>query len=65
MTKTNEQLYAERLNRYTTAMRKGKPDMVPIRPFVAEFCGRVAIPSGQSGISGATPNGAVPVGVLP
>ena len=32
-----EQLYAERLARYTTAMRNGKPDKVPIRPFVAEF----------------------------
>ncbi|NOZ19725.1 MAG: hypothetical protein GXP25_01415 [Planctomycetes bacterium] len=35
-----EQLYAERLNRYTTAMRNGKPDQVPIRPFVAEFIAR-------------------------
>jgi uroporphyrinogen-III decarboxylase len=34
--KTAEQLYAERLNRYVTAMRNEKPDMVPIRPFVAE-----------------------------
>jgi len=32
-----EQLYQQRLKRYTTAMRKGKPDRVPIRPFVAEF----------------------------
>ena len=31
-----EKLYAERLNRYVTAMRNEKPDMVPIRPFVAE-----------------------------
>ncbi|HPP54470.1 MAG TPA: hypothetical protein PK777_16070, partial [Thermoguttaceae bacterium] len=29
--------YQERLRRYVTAMRKGKPDKVPIRPFVAEF----------------------------
>ena len=32
-----EQLYAKRLKRYVTAMRNGKPDRVPIRPFVAEF----------------------------
>ncbi len=34
--------YAERLNRYVTAMRNEKPDMIPIRPFVAEFTGRYA-----------------------
>ena len=32
-----EQLYQQRLKRYTTALRNGKPDRVPIRPFVAEF----------------------------
>ncbi len=32
-----EQLYAERLRRYTAAMRNEKPDKIPIRPFVAEF----------------------------
>ena len=32
-----ETLYQERLNRYVTALRNGKPDRVPIRPFVAEF----------------------------
>ena len=32
-----EQRYQERLRRYVTAMRKGKPDRIPIRPFVAEF----------------------------
>ena len=32
-----EQLYAERLKRYVTAMRNEKPDKIPIRPFVAEF----------------------------
>jgi hypothetical protein len=37
MPETMEKLYAERLNRYVTAMRNGKPDRVPIRPFVAEF----------------------------
>ncbi len=31
--------YAERLCRYTTAMRNEKPDKIPIRPFVAEFTG--------------------------
>ena len=31
-----ETLYAQRLNRYVTAMRNEKPDMVPIRPLVAE-----------------------------
>lgn len=34
---TTEELYNQRLNRYVTAMRNGKPDMIPIRPFVAEF----------------------------
>ncbi len=31
-----EALYQERLKRFVTAMRNGKPDRVPIRPFVAE-----------------------------
>ncbi len=30
-------LYEARLARYTTAMKNGKPDRVPIRPFVAEL----------------------------
>src|SRR3989304_1452418 len=34
-----EARYQSRLNRYVTAMRNEKPDMVPIRPFVAEFTG--------------------------
>ena len=34
-----EKRYRERLNRYVTALRRGKPDRVPIRPFVAEFTG--------------------------
>jgi methoxylated aromatic compound---corrinoid protein Co-methyltransferase len=38
----NEQLYQQRLKRYTTALRNGKPDCVPIRPFVAEFVARYA-----------------------
>lgn len=37
-----EQLYAERLKRYVTAMQNGKPDMIPIRPFVAEFTAKYA-----------------------
>ncbi len=37
-----EQRYTERLNRYVTAMRNGKPDRVPIRPFAAEFCAKYA-----------------------
>lgn len=37
-----EELYQERLARYTTAMRNGMPDRVPIRPFVAEFTARYA-----------------------
>jgi uroporphyrinogen-III decarboxylase len=37
MSTDKEQLYQQRLKRYTTALRNGKPDMVPIRPFVAEF----------------------------
>ncbi len=37
-----DQLYRERLNRYLTAMRNEKPDMVPIRPFVAEFTAKYA-----------------------
>lgn len=37
-----ENRYQQRLARYTTAMRNGRPDMVPIRPFVAEFTGTYA-----------------------
>ncbi len=40
--KTTQELYDERLRRYTTALRNEKPDMVPIRPFVAEFTARYA-----------------------
>lgn len=36
------QLYQERLRRYVTAMRNEKPDMIPIRPFVAEFTAKYA-----------------------
>jgi len=42
MSATLSELYAQRLARYTTAMRGGMPDRVPIRPFVAEFCARYA-----------------------
>ena len=37
-----ERLYAARLKRFVTAMQNGKPDMVPIRPFVAEFTAKYA-----------------------
>jgi hypothetical protein len=37
-----EQLYRERLSRYTAAMRNEQPDCVPIRPFVAEFTAKYA-----------------------
>ncbi|MCZ2151819.1 MAG: hypothetical protein LC126_29090 [Bryobacterales bacterium] len=37
MPTATDQLYAQRLNRYVTAMRNQKPDRVPLRPFAAEF----------------------------
>ncbi len=37
-----QRLYAERLNRYVTAMRNEKPDKVPVRPFAAEFAAKYA-----------------------
>ena len=37
-----EARYTQRMNRYVTAMRNEKPDMIPIRPFVAEFTGTYA-----------------------
>jgi uroporphyrinogen-III decarboxylase len=37
-----EQLYQERFDRYVTALFNGKPDKVPIRPFVAEFTAQYA-----------------------
>ena len=40
---TTEELYQSRLKRYVTAMRNGKPDMIPIRPFVAEFASRMLV----------------------
>jgi hypothetical protein len=42
MGKDMETLYQQRLNRYVTAMRNEKPDMIPIRPFVAEFTAKYA-----------------------
>jgi len=42
MAKDTEALYAERFSRYTTALRNGRPDKVPIRPFVAEFTAKYA-----------------------
>ncbi len=37
-----EQRYQARLKRYVTAMRNEKPDMIPIRPFAAEFTAKYA-----------------------
>ena len=42
MAQDKEALYQERLKRYTTALRNGKPDRIPIRPFVAEFTAKYA-----------------------
>ena len=42
MAEDMEQLYAERLKRYVTAMRNEKPDKIPIRPLVAEFTAKYA-----------------------
>jgi uroporphyrinogen-III decarboxylase len=42
MSAATETLYAQRLKRYVTAMRNGKPDRVPIRPFVAELTAKYA-----------------------
>ncbi len=40
-TTDTERRYQERLARYVTAMRNEKPDMIPIRPFAAEFTAKV------------------------
>jgi len=37
-----ERVYADRLERYVTAMRNEKPDRIPIRPFAAEFAAKYA-----------------------
>ncbi len=42
MSANMEQRYQERMRRYVTALRNGKPDMIPIRPFVAEFTAKYA-----------------------
>ena len=42
MGKDMETLYNERLSRYVTALRNEKPDMITIRPFVAEFTAKYA-----------------------
>jgi len=42
MAKDMEKVYADRMKRYVTAMRNEKADMVPIRPFVAEFTAKYA-----------------------
>ncbi len=36
-----DRLYRQRLHRFVTAMANGKPDRVPVRPFLAEFCGKL------------------------
>jgi hypothetical protein len=36
-----ELLYRQRVHRYVTAMRNERPDRVPIRPLLAEFCGKI------------------------
>ena len=38
MSDVNE-LYQKRLRRFVTALNNRKPDMIPIRPFAAEFTG--------------------------
>ncbi|MDX9975016.1 MAG: uroporphyrinogen decarboxylase family protein [FCB group bacterium] len=40
--KSADQLYRERFDRYTTALRNGVPDRIPIRPFAAEFTAKYA-----------------------
>ena len=42
MSKEFQNLYQERLNRYTTAMQNEKPDKIPICPLVAEFVAKYA-----------------------
>lgn len=40
--RSTEELYAERLTRYVTALRNGIPDRVPVRPFAAEITAKYA-----------------------
>ncbi len=42
MAEDREKLYQERLTRYTTAMKNGKPDRIPLRIFAAEFANTYA-----------------------
>ena len=42
MTPDLDALYAERLTRYTAAMRNGQPDRTPVRPFAAEITAKYA-----------------------
>ena len=42
LARDTDEIYAQRLNRYVTAMRNGTPDCIPIRPFAAEFTARYA-----------------------
>lgn len=42
MSSEMESLYQERYQRYITALRNGRPDRIPIRPFVAEFTAKYA-----------------------
>ncbi|MFP4501634.1 MAG: uroporphyrinogen decarboxylase family protein [Candidatus Hydrogenedentota bacterium] len=42
MSAETQALYEQRRRRYLTALRNGKPDRVPIRPFAAEFVARYA-----------------------
>jgi uroporphyrinogen-III decarboxylase len=42
MSTETQALYEQRRRRYLTALRNGKPDRVPIRPFAAEFVARYA-----------------------
>ena len=51
-----EQLYQHRLKRYVTAMRNEKPDMIPIRPFVAEFTAKYAGYTCQDGMITRAPS---------
>ena len=37
-----DELYAQRMNRYVTAMHLGQPDRVPLRPFAAEITAKHA-----------------------
>jgi hypothetical protein len=42
MSRDLNELYAQRLNRYVTAMRNSQPDRVPVRPLAAEITAKYA-----------------------